>query len=56
MWIGATFYGGQFPVPKADQSWSDFFYHLFDLVREEAYPTRRAWLFYWVFFILEAVM
>jgi delta24(24(1))-sterol reductase len=56
MWIGATYYDGQFPVPNADQTWRDFGYHLARLVYEDAYPTAKAWAVYWGFFILEAIM
>lgn len=56
MWIGATYYDGQFPMPMPSQTWSDFGRHLLQLVYEGAYPTRKAWAIYWVFFILEALM
>lgn len=56
MWIGATFYDGQIPLPSPGQDWLDFAHHLFDLVRQEASPTSRAWLIYWSFFIVEALM
>lgn len=56
MWIGATYYDGQFPLPEFNQTWTDFGRHLFQLVYEGAYPSRKAWAIYWVFFILEAIM
>jgi delta24(24(1))-sterol reductase len=56
MWIGATYYDGQFPVPDVNQSWGDFFSHMARLVYEGAYPTAKAWAVYWIFFILEAIM
>lgn len=49
MFIGATFYNGKFPLPAADQSFSDFITHLGHLIYEGAYPTRRAWTMYWTF-------
>jgi len=56
MWIGATYYDGQFPTTDAGQSWGDFARHLAHLVYEGAYPTAKAWAVYWVFFIVEALM
>lgn len=49
MWIGATFYDGKFPKPGAGQSYSDFFGHMWNLVKTEAYPTNQAWQIYWFF-------
>ncbi|KAJ0272538.1 hypothetical protein COL940_010412 [Colletotrichum noveboracense] len=56
MWIGATYYDGQIPLPEGNQSWSDFIRHLTQLIYEGAYPTQKAWVAYWVFFIGEALM
>jgi hypothetical protein len=56
MWIGATYYDGQFPMPEEDQTWKDFAHHLLHLVHQGAYPTAKAWSIYWSFFILEAIM
>lgn len=56
MWIGATYYDGQFPTPDAGQSWSEFTHHMAHLVHEGAYPTAKAWAVYWIFFIFEALM
>jgi delta24(24(1))-sterol reductase len=56
MWIGATYYDGQFPTPEPDQSWDDFVHHLARLVYEGAYPTTKALTVYWTFFIFEALM
>jgi Delta24(24(1))-sterol reductase len=56
MWIGATFYKGQFPLPEPYQTWGNFGYSLLLLVYEEAYPTPKAWAIYWVFFVFEAFM
>jgi len=56
MWIGATYYDGKLPLPEDGQSWSDFGRHLCQLVYEGAYPTTKAWVIYWVFFITESLM
>lgn len=56
MWIGATYYNGQLPLPEVNQTWADFGRHLCQLVYEGAYPTAKAWVIYWVFFLMEAVM
>jgi delta24(24(1))-sterol reductase len=56
MWIGATYYDGQFPTPEFEQSWDDFLRHLAHLVYMGAYPTTKAWAIYWTFFIFEALM
>ena len=54
MWIGATFYGGKFPVPTPTQSFTNFGTHLADLVVKEAFPSLAAWKIYWKFFLVEA--
>ncbi|TVY31774.1 Delta(24(24(1)))-sterol reductase [Lachnellula subtilissima] len=54
MWIGATFYEGQFPVPTSTESFGSFVRHLADLVYEHAFPSPKAWIIYWTFFITEA--
>lgn len=56
MWIGATYYDGHWPTPSADQSWTDFVRVLVSLVREGAYPTAKAWITFWTFFLVEALM
>lgn len=56
MWIGATYYDGMLPLPDSNQAWTDFVHHQCQLVYEGAYPTAKAWVIYWTFFILEAVM
>jgi delta24(24(1))-sterol reductase len=56
MWIGATYYNGQFPTPGEDQTWKDFAYHMSLLVYNGAYPTTKAWVIFWFFFVLEALM
>jgi len=56
MWIGATYYDGKFPTRStSSQSYTDFMKHLGQLVYEGAFPTARAWIIYWVFFILQSV-
>jgi delta24(24(1))-sterol reductase len=56
MWIGATYYDGQFPLPDANQTWGEFGRHLVQFVYEGAFPTAKAWAIYWIFFVLEAIM
>lgn len=56
MWIGATYYDGQLPMPGPNESWSDFGRHLCNLIYEGAYPTVKAWVIFWVFFIVQALM
>jgi len=54
MWIGATFYGGQFPLPASGESFVDFLRHLAALLYEHAFPGLAAWKIYWTFFLIEA--
>ena len=56
MWIGATYYDGMLPLPEPNQGLGDFLRHQCELVYQGAFPTLKAWLVYWVFFILEALM
>lgn len=56
MWIGATYYNGQLPLPAAGQTWGEFGRRLAHLVYEGAYPTAKAWAVFWTFFLSEAVM
>ncbi|KAK3903097.1 Delta(14)-sterol reductase [Staphylotrichum tortipilum] len=56
MWIGATYYDGGWPLPAAEQSLSDFAAHLANLVYTGAFPHARAWVIYWVFFVVEGAM
>ena len=53
MWIGATYYDGKAPMPVAGQSWSDFGWHLYDIVYTGAFPSLKAWTMYWGFIIFE---
>ncbi len=54
MWIGATYYDGQLPLPLEGQSWADFGKHLLHLVYTGAFPHFRAWRIYWGYYIFEA--
>ncbi|KAF5850974.1 hypothetical protein GGP41_010592 [Bipolaris sorokiniana] len=53
MWIGAAFYDGKFPTRTQSQSWSDFFGHMWYLVKTEAYPNNKAWQIYWYFGLMQ---
>lgn len=55
MWIGATYYGGRLPLPESGQTGVEFGRHLCALVYQGAYPTAKAWLTYWAFFILQTL-
>ncbi|KAL8733421.1 MAG: hypothetical protein Q9181_003585 [Wetmoreana brouardii] len=54
LWIGATFYDGQLPLPARDQSLSDFLRQLGSLAYGGAFPTAKAWTIYWGFLLFEA--
>jgi delta24(24(1))-sterol reductase len=54
MWIGATYYDGALPLPK-NQTIPEFIAHLGHLVLEGAWPSLKAWVMYWVFFIFEGI-
>ena len=53
MWIGATYYDGHLPMPRAGQSIGEFIQHLAHLTYKDAFPSLRAWTIYWVFLVLE---
>lgn len=53
MWIGATFYDGQFPTPEPGQSFSDFVKHMGNIIYEYAYPSAYAWTIYWTLLIVQ---
>ncbi|KAF2674022.1 sterol reductase/lamin B receptor [Microthyrium microscopicum] len=55
MWIGATFYDGQLPLPVDGQSLSAFAKHLGLIVYDNAFPTAKAWAMYWTFFIVQGL-
>ncbi|OAX81843.1 hypothetical protein ACJ72_03808 [Emergomyces africanus] len=53
MYIGATFYGGQFPTRIEGQSFPEFLAHLIDLAYTHAFPHRKAWMIYWTMMVME---
>lgn len=54
MWIGATYYDGRLPLPGNDESLVDFTRRLAHLASTGAYPSLKAWVMYWAFFVFEA--
>lgn len=56
MWIGAIYYNGKIPLPKDGETLTEFAHHLVNLVYEGAYPTAKAWVIYWVWFVVEMLM
>lgn len=55
MWIGATYYDGQLPLPDKRESKLHFVKALGNMVYEGAFPTLRAWMIYWGFLLFQAV-
>ncbi|KAK9416089.1 putative C-24(28) sterol reductase [Seiridium unicorne] len=55
MFVGATYYDGQLPFPSDEQSWAEFARHLASLAYAGAFPTRKAWIIYWSFFVMEVI-
>ncbi|PYI25928.1 Delta(24(24(1)))-sterol reductase [Aspergillus indologenus CBS 114.80] len=55
MYIGATFYDGQLPLPRPGESLAGFGSHLLDLAYTHAFPHRKAWVIYWTFLVLEGL-
>lgn len=53
MWIGATYYDGKFPTPEPSETFTEFARHMGDLIYEGAFPSVKAWVMYWVFFVAE---
>ena len=53
MWIGATFYDGRFPTPAPGQNFVEFAKAMGRIVYEEAFPSLKAWMIYWTFFLVE---
>jgi delta24(24(1))-sterol reductase len=51
MWIGATFYDGQFPTRAAGQSMGNFLQQMGRLIYTHAFPHAYAWTIYWVFLV-----
>ncbi|KAK5728028.1 C-24(28) sterol reductase [Elasticomyces elasticus] len=52
MWIGATYYDGNFPS-EPGMTWSEFGRHMVNLVYTGAYPHLKAWTIYWVFMVAQ---
>lgn len=55
MWIGATYYNGRLPLPEEGQTAKEFGLHLVNLAYEGAFPTAKAWITYWTFFVFEGL-
>lgn len=55
MWIGATYFDGQAPLPDSGESILDFVKRLGNLAYEGAFPHAKAWAMYWSFFIVQAL-
>ncbi|KKY23817.1 putative c-24 sterol reductase [Phaeomoniella chlamydospora] len=53
MWIGATYYDGKIPLPKAEQTFVDFLKDMSHIVYKGAFPTAKAWAMYWTFYVVE---
>lgn len=53
MWLGATFYDGHLPLPEEGQSVTDFGRQVGRQIYEGAFPSLKAWVIYWVFFVFE---
>jgi delta24(24(1))-sterol reductase len=56
MWIGATYYGGHFPTRTKGQSYGQLLNHFRHLVYTGAYPSVKAWMIYWFFFVAEGTL
>lgn len=54
MWIGATYYNGQLPVPAKGEGILQFVKHLGGLIYAGAFPTLKAWVMYWAFLLFQA--
>lgn len=56
MWISAEFYNGKPAWPTEDQSWTDFLFHYFGLIHENAFPpSLKAWTIFVVFFVTQMI-
>jgi delta24(24(1))-sterol reductase len=53
MWIGATYYDGQFPAPRDGETLADFFRGMLRMAYYGAWPSAKAWAMYWIFFVFE---
>ena len=56
MWLGATNYDGKLPKPAAGESMFHFFQRMGSMIREDAFPSLKAWTIYWTFLIVEAAL
>ena len=54
MWIGATYYNGKFPTAGAGEGFEEFLKRLGRMVYIGAFPSLKAWIMYWAFFVFEA--
>lgn len=55
MWIGATYYEGGLPLPEEGQTAKEFGLHLLNLAYDGAFPSAKAWITYWTFFVFEGL-
>ena len=55
MWLGATYYDGKLPLPAKGENLGQFFRHMARDIYDGAFPSLKAWMIYWIFFIFEAV-
>ena len=53
MWIGATYYNGNFPTPSGGETFVDFIARMGNMVYLGAFPSPKAWAMYWIFFMFE---
>ncbi|KAF4548541.1 Delta(24(24(1)))-sterol reductase-like protein [Elsinoe fawcettii] len=56
MWVGATYYDGNFPTPAPGQTWEEFGKGLVRLCYEGAFPSLKAWTIYWTFLVGQGLM
>ena len=54
MWIGATYYDGQFPTPLEREPFTSFLGRMGRIIYTGAFPSLKAWTMYWTFFLFEA--
>ena len=54
MWLGATYFDGHAPLPATNESIKDFILRLVSMSYIGAFPSLKAWVMYWVFFVFEA--
>ena len=53
MWIGATYYNGNFPIPSNGEAFLEFVKRMGSMVYIGAFPSMKAWAMYWTFLIFE---